>query len=234
MSNLGGVQDNDIVFTNNSTNALIAMTSGYTLNLGVNSTALVGINTDAWYPATTNTIDLGSPSLKWDNLYVNSVNATTLNATTLNPTTLNATGVVSSTLDIAGRGQINTIWYIPASASQNVTSILTNFPIPTGSYSYYLVSVSFCLTLYAGQGIDYTVAQVRVSDSIPTLYNQKNFVCNTQNGQNTSVPASMTFICKVAPTATYIQVYGITNFGAFRVSDINSTATTTVDIIGIC
>jgi hypothetical protein len=102
MSNVGGSADNNIIFTNNTTNSLIAMTSGYTLNLGVNSTAYVGINIDAWYPVTTNTLDLGATSQRWDNLYVN--NILTSNILTSNVITKYINSNVTQDLFVYGRG----------------------------------------------------------------------------------------------------------------------------------
>ena len=73
MSNVGGSANNNLIFTNSTTNSLITTFSANTLNLGVDSTALVGINADAWYPVTSDVTDLGAASKNWDNLYINNI-----------------------------------------------------------------------------------------------------------------------------------------------------------------
>jgi hypothetical protein len=112
----GQINLNSSVLVTGNLHATGSITADGNIQLGDANTDTISftgeVNSDI-LPATTNTYNLGSSSLAWNNVYTNTVNVNTLNATTVTTTDLKTSG-----LDISG----NTISVLAANTNLNLVT----------------------------------------------------------------------------------------------------------------
>jgi hypothetical protein len=109
----GVINLNNNVLVTGSLHATGTITADGNITLGVaatNTITFTGEVSSNILPATTNSYNLGSPSLLWSNVYTTNLSTTTFNATTLNVTDFQTSG-----LDISG----NTISALAANSNIN-------------------------------------------------------------------------------------------------------------------
>ena len=125
----GAVNLNANTLVNGNLHATGVITADGNITLGTstsNTITFTGeVNSNIW-PSATNTYNLGSASLYWNNIYVNTVNATNYNVSTINATT-----ITTSNLSISG----NTISSISTNSNINLTPNGTG-SVVLGNYSF--------------------------------------------------------------------------------------------------
>jgi len=203
------------------TNTLLSPASPNTgLLLGPNSTNFLAIDSNSnLYPQSP--YNLGILGHPWSNLYVNNINTGTIAGT----------GVIASSLPLASRGTAGALWYAPTPGASFSTTYITNTYSLNPAYTCYLIIVSFSLVMNQNSGTDPTSGTISLSYG----NNVKQIIGNTQNGQNTTYSSSVSFIMYAATPQSSVSVVGNVSGGLqFRITDVNDSPLTTVDIIGLC
>ena len=134
-SGTGSVIVNSDVLINGNLHATGTITADGNISLGNQNTDTVtftGEVNSSIVPTVTNTYNLGSPSLVWNNIYTNSISATVISSNTITTTDFK-----TANLDISG----NTISTLTANTDINLTTSGTG-GIKVGNFRFYNNSIT--------------------------------------------------------------------------------------------